>query len=1411
MELFSLTKPQKSIWNMEQFCGGSVANITGSLLFEAPVDVQALRGALNKTLEQCDSLRLRIQLQDGTPTQYIHSFAPCEFEVLDFADQSAFDMWITALARTPFELEHRLYKLFIFTIGAQTGVVLHLHHLTADAWTLNLLANTIMQNLKGEVTQRESYTEYLAEEQAYENSRRRAKDKEYFISCFEKCSEPVYLSDKQAATAEANRLSITIDKMASQSIQAFCDSNDISPYALFMNALATYLYRVKGAQAMFVGTTVLNRAGHQAKNTPGLFINTVPVLMHIDESASVLENLHQNTEALSGVFRHQKYQYNDLLHDIREQYGAIDRLFDVMLNYQNATLDDGGMTARWHFCGCQGESLNIHINDRQREGLFHIDYDYQTELFSAQEIERLHGHMMNLITDIIKHPEKKPQEVKLLSDAEYRRVVLEFNDTAVAYPSDKCIHQLFEEQAEKTPDAIAVVFEGREYAYRQINDMANSLAQALRERGIGRNDIVAIIAKRSYKIIVAQFAVLKAGGAYLPIDPSYPVDRIKYMLSDAKCKLALILEAQVDGMDVIVLENEDVFTGVVDAVGNINATDDLCYVIYTSGSTGLPKGTMLTHRSVGNYCHNNNNNVVHRIISEDMRSIVSVTTIGFDIFVTESLLPLVNGMTVIFANEQQANMQSALNDLVLKTKADVLQTTPSKMQMLMLDDSKTEYLSVIKAFILGGEALETAVVDRLRMFTDARIFNIYGPTETTVWSSNSSITSADITIGKPIANTQIYILDKHLQPLPVGVAGELCISGDGVGRGYLNRPELTAEKFIPNPFLPERLMYRTGDLAKWRDDGNIEYIGRMDHQVKIRGLRIELGEIEAAIAVCPGVKQIAAVVKTDEAGRQYICAYYVGEAVDAKAVRVQLVKRLPQYMVPHFFIPMERFPATPSGKTDRKAFPTPDFTQSHSDTDFIAPETEREKALVGVVEAVLGMSPVGMNDDFFDLGGDSLKAIEFVAKAHNAGICFALQNVFDYPTPAALLSYLDDGDKSAVNYTAADFEKFNDLLQQNQIDKALLPVETDMGNLFLTGATGFLGAHILDAYLRSGTGTAYCLVRGSGDGDAQQRLDDVLKHYFGGAYADSDRVIAVCGDITSTMAVNADIRTVIHSAATVKHYGSYKYFYDMNVVGTKNVIDFTKSKGANLVYISTISVSGDGFVDDFSGHRFKDRRIFSEQHLFIDQPFDNVYARSKFEAEVEVLNAMLEGLRANIVRVGNLTNRHSDAGFQINYEENAFVKRVKAVLEFGLFPDYLLTYRAEFSPIDYTADAVIKIARHFSDRYSVFHVNSHKPLFFDKMLGLLKTLNIDMKLVDASIFTKALLEAARQAGTEYIYEALMNDMDSDNRLAYDSNISIENTFTVWYLNRLGFEWPNIDIEYLAQYIDYFRSIGYLEV
>lgn len=1274
----------------------------------------------------------------------------------------------------------------------------------------------------------------------------------------------------------------------------------------------------------------------------------------------------------------------------------------------------------------------------------------------------------------------------------------------------------------------------------------------------------------------------------------------------------------------------------------------------------------------------------------------------------------------------------------------------------------------------------------------------------------------DIHIGKPIANTQIYIVDKFMQLVPIGITGELCIAGDGVGAGYLNRPELTAEKFIDNPFGKGKL-YKTGDLAYWREDGNIAYVGRNDFQVKIRGLRIELGEIENAICGIEGISQAVVVVRKNNEGRQLICAFYTGAEIDGKEVRGHISKKLPKYMLPHIITHLDTMPLTTSGKVNRKALPEVDLYSIEASVEYVAPATEREMALTAAIEEILGIEKVGLLDNFFDLGGDSLKAIELISKldatgyhtetktifecdtvgelaekltiaeketetfsyegdipatpaqmriytaqemhhdstvynvpyafrvaeldAHrlqmavdalvsrheilrtrfenkdgniiqvindsapcmaekleNDGIgafmrpfdlskapllrvgyygntviidmhhiitdgssmpiflyelnelymgrilqntpipykraavqqqdhtedekywlsvfsdevpvlelntdlkrgqkqsisgdaiydaiemdlhkqilikckqlnitpyvfymgafnillskfsgsedivvgmpisgrdskflntigmfvntialrnqpvesktvqtflgevkdnsvnaiahqdypygelvkklnintpgrnplfdvmfayqseqmtdvvfgdekaellpipvttskydftfnvmprdgdvvlmveyctdlfreatirrlaesyqhilqqmlaenkpiseisavsekerqkllfdfnntavdypkdkcihqlfeeqvqktpdkvaviacdkaltyaelhetanriahsliekgiipgdvvafalsrkshliatmfgvlktgaaylpvdpdypqdrvsymlsdsnvkyfitesniaellcnenienpnikmssnslCYciytsgstgkpkAVQNVFDYPTVGELVACIENGDKQTVSFADVDFSEIDKLLAKNTVESISTPIKRDVGNILLAGATGFLGIHILADYLEHDTGTAYCLVRGRDKADSIQRMQELLQFYFGGKYSDMHRIEIICADLQKDLFglsqetynnLLSNVDMVINTAASVKHYGSYQYFYEANVETTKRLIDFCKQSGAKLIHTSTLSVSGNSFGDQFDGYVSETEKHFYESSLYIGQPLENVYARSKFEAEKAVLDAAVEGLQVNIMRMGNLTNRLSDGVFQRNYESNAFLQRVKAILDLGVFPDYLMPLYSEFTPIDEAASAIMTIARHFQSEHTVFHVNSTKVVYMDKLLEYFRALGFKMDIISGSAFAEILRQTALQSGLKYVFETFINDMDENEQLNYDSNIRIENDFTVQYLYALGFEWSDIGIEYLHKYVAHFKKIGYL--
>lgn len=995
---------------------------------------------------------------------------------------------------------------------------------------------------------------------------------------------------------------------------------------------------------------------------------------------------------------------------------------------------------------------------------------------------------------------KKIKDLTTLSEQERKTILYDFNDTAVDYPRGKCVHQLFEEQAAKTPNKTAVIACDKTMTYKKLNEQANRIANSLIQRGVKIGNIVAIKLYRESYLFSAILGAIKCGATYMPIDPTYPEDRIEYMMTESNAKCCI----DEDNISKLLISEKKSNLNIA-----INFNNTFC-ALHTSGSTGKPKMSLLTHGGMMNFISANQR------FWNNIDTVVSATIVTFDAFVMDSVLSVAQGKQVVLASEDEIYNHSKFERLFDHSEHNMFFSTPTKIENYIDNSKDKRYLSKIKSYVIGGEVFSGHLLNLIYKHSpDSNVYNIYGLTETTICAIVDELDiEKNITIGKPIANAQIYIVDKYMQLTPIGVTGELCIAGDGVGAGYLNRPELTAEKFIDNPFGKGKL-YKTGDLAYWREDGNIVYVGRNDFQAKIRGLRIELGEIENAICGMDGISQAVVVVRKNNEGRQLICAFYTGSEIETKDIRSYIGKKLPKYMLPHIFTHLDEMPLTSSGKINRKALPKIDLENIVNDTEYVAPENHQQKELCKLIELVLGTTPVGITDDFFDLGGDSLKAIEFVSKAHNEGIYFNF-----YPTVKALCDCIENGDKQDISFADVDFTAVNNILAKNKAEYITVPSKTAVGNILLAGATGYLGIHILANFLDNDSSIAYCLIRGKDKADSTKRLKELLDFYFGNKYADMHRIEVICADLQKDKFGLTDseyrdliekVDTVINCAASVKHYGSYKYFYEANVETTKRLIAFCKDANAKLIHTSTLSVSGNSFGDDFDGVTSKNELHFYESSLYIEQPLENVYARSKFEAEKAVLDAMVDGLQANIMRMGNLTNR-IDGVFQKNYESNAFLQRVKGVLELGIFPEYLIKdiNYAEFTPIDEVANAVMTITRNFSTEHTVFHINSIKVVYFDKLLKTFNELGFDIRTVSGAEFTEALRQTAKQADMEHIFETFINDMDENDQLNYDSNIRIENDFTVQYLKQLGFEWSDIGIDYLRKYVEYFRKIGYLK-
>lgn len=1384
-------------------------NMPAKITLDKDIDREQLKRSVATVLQYHKSLWTRVELE-GEEIYGVYD-AGCEMEFEEYTSETMHEFV------RPFDLA----KAPLVHIGfTEDSMLFDMHHMIADGESLNIILRDIRNvYMGGELSVQEiEYADYAR----YFYAKDFSKHKQFFQDMLKCDFEPLLLPERKKKEAVGGRSKVySLPEDALSSVREFAKANGLTDTMVHLGAFGIMLSKYTANKEILTSVVLSNRTRKQMQSVVGMFVNTLPV--YLPAKGTVTEYFREVRGLLLNLYEYQEFPFFEIAEAVGMQDKSVVNTSFVYQADGEKKLQLGQKVLGTEILYTNTAKFDLSMEVTPTENECNIRMEYNQAKYDEALIDRLVQGYISVLNQL---RVENLADISVLSDEEKKTILYEFNHTAVDYPRNKCIHELFVEQVKRTPDKVALVFEEKEFTYRELDEMSDKLAYALKQQGIVAGDRVAALLKRTEYVVFAQLAVLKLGAVFIPVDSRYPKERIEYILSDCKAK-ALVknrdnctrIDKSLDMEDLINLETTEKFCVHV-------SPSDICYIIYTSGSTGKPKGCSLTHYGLVNFCVNNN--ILDACNKLEKQICVSVNTISFDFFIAESLLPLLNGYTMILASENESVNRDAFMELVLKHKVNIVQTTPTRHKIYFDETADMSFASQFEIIVSAGESLPIELLRKFNTYSNAKVFNPLGPSECSVWVVGGELClrtnvleQDDITIGKPIANTQIYILDDELNLLPLGVAGELCIAGDGVGKGYINRPDLTAERFVENPFAtPEnghgKVLYRTGDLACWREDGNIEYLGRIDTQVKIRGLRIELGEIESVMSSFPGIQLAAVTDKRDESGRQYLVGYYTHDGekdIDDKELRGYLAMKLPKYMVPNYLVPLSVMPMTPSGKTDRKNLPMPEIAVQTA--EYVSPVTEIEKTLCLVLESLFDYERISVIDDFFELGGDSLKAIEYVAKAHDKGVEFSLQNVFDYPTVKALGEFLAGGKAVKVHYAEADFATYSELLNRNVIDESFVPRKTSLGNVLLTGATGFLGAHVLDALMKEESGTIYCLVRGGTCNEEESKLHKLLRYYFGETYVSEigKRIVPIVGDIEQEgLAVDMpkDVQTVIHAAASVKHYGSYEYFRRVNAEGTRNVTAYAKRVGAKLIHISTLSVSGNSLADDFSVYRSTEEKTFSEATFYMDQPLDNVYIHSKFEAERAVLDAMLEGLDAKIIRVGNLTNRASDFKFQPNYKENAFLTRVKAVLEFGMFPDYLMWQYAEFSPIDQTADGVVKIAQ-YADKQCVFHLNSNRPIYFERMLEVLKLLHVPMSVVDGEAFHSALQSTLKNTNTEYIFEAFQNDMDESGKLLYDSNIRICNDFTLWFLRQVGFEWNETDYEYIRGYVEYFRALGYLEV
>jgi amino acid adenylation domain-containing protein len=795
-----------------------------------------------------------------------------------------------------------------------------------------------------------------------------------------------------------------------------------TPAALCHLAWALVLSRCCNQEDVVFGTVLFGRmqGGAGIERALGMFINTLPLRITCDKR-TVAESLHETQQKLLALMRHEHASLS-----LAQRCNAVPApmpLFSALLNYRHSTQSDSAPQLEGVELLQAEERSNFPFSltiDDLGEG-FTLTAQVDLSISPNRICIYMQKALQALVTALENAPQTQLNRVNILPLEEQQQLLIDWNATATPLP-ESCVHQLFEAQVRATPEATAVVFENESLSYDQLNTRANQMAHHLIDLGVKEEALVAIALERSPAMIVALLAVFKAGGAYVPLDPDYPVDRLTYMMEDCGAGILITQNSLGDlipqsAAHALYIDGDET-TLAAQPQSNPDRSvspDNLAYVIYTSGSTGKPKGVMIEQRGLVNFMLSMQQSPGF----SQQDSLLAVTTISFDIFGLEIYLPLISGGKIVLARSSDVADPAAINNLLLHNSITIMQATPATWRMLV--DTGWSGKADLK-MLVGGEALLGALAKKMLPLGNS-LWNLYGPTETTIWSSlfpvaNENTDQTVIPIGRPIANTQLYILDRHDQPTPVGVPGELHIGGAGLARGYLNRPELTAEKFIPDPFSddPGARLYKTGDLVRYRDGGNIEFLGRLDHQVKIRGFRIELGEIEAALAGHPHIREAVVVARTEESGEKRLVAYLVADgAPEPTELRAFLKLSLPDYMLPAAFMYLEALPLTPNGKVDRKAFPEPEARLDNA--GYHLPRDSFEQHLIEIWESVLSVRPIGINDNFFDIGGHSLLVVRLITEMNKKfRKHLPISRLFEFPTIAGLASLLrQDGDMPAAS------------------------------------------------------------------------------------------------------------------------------------------------------------------------------------------------------------------------------------------------------------------------------------------------------------------------------------------------------------------------------------------------------------
>ena len=1373
----------------------TIYNIPMLWTFPGEVSAQALQEAVRKVLAAHPVLQSRYEQIDSQVCQ-VPTDIPVPVSIEEGDLETIKENFIL-----PFDLgKGPLAKVVIVPGKDKTYLLSDFHHLVFDGRSYDIFIEEICAALEGKEIAHEKYTyfQYAAWQKAAEGGEAYTRAHDFFAGQLEGLESPSSIIPDLEHGDQPGREEY-VRKFVSADIHPFCKKLGISPASFYLGAAYLTLSAYNANKKVYICTVSNGRGNLKMADSFGMFVNTLALVGDCSpESTETF--LRQCDKDFQATLQHQDYSFAK----VAAEFGFQPQ---VMLAYQVGVLADyrvngKPVTGDNLDAGAPKFPLSIYIDGN--EGHEAIVLGYDNSKYSKAIMQAFADAMECVVRGLLEH--HKLSEVPFV-DGERLKELEGFNHFTQEVDASQTIVSLFRRQAQKTPDAPAVCYQDYTCTYAQADALTDRIASAISARGLKTEDVVSVLIGRNQWMALASLGILKAGCAYQPLDPSYPQERLNFMVKDASARLVI---AEKELLPILneykgpVLTTDELEYLPEGPVPEGPKPENLFILLYTSGSTGVPKGVMLEHQNLVNFCA-----WYQRYFDLNENSKASAyASYGFDCCQMDMYPTLTSGACLYIIPEETRHDMGLLNSFLVDNGiTHSFMTTQVGVMYAKLYPNNP----VLKHLTVAGEKL-------VSMDPPSYGFhNGYGPTECTILCTIFDVLrrEANIPIGHALDNTGMYVVDKDMRLVPVGADGELLITGDAcVGRGYLNRPEKTAEVFIDNPFQKGMRAYRSGDIVRWRTDGNIEYVGRQDGQVKIRGFRIELKEVEEVLRECPGVKDVTVQAFDAPSGGKFIAAYVVSDGkFDIQAARAFIQERKPPYMVPAAFVQLDRIPLNVNQKVDRKALPKPTPDTS---ADYVAPATDMEKNLCDIFGEVLSMEKVSVTDNFFDLGGSSLMVTNLMVCAEKRGLKFAYADVFAHPTARELAAFLEvgapapkeDGDISSYDYSAIDR-----LLSENTLEALQNGTMQGLeGQILLTGATGFLGIHMLRELIEntSDDTVIWCLLRPKGTISTVRRLKEMLVYYFEKDYLPllGKRIRIVNGDITqpavfdSLRASGIHWSVVVNCAANVKHFSKGTDIEDINYGGAKNLCDFCEATGARLVHISTESVSGMSPGSHPS--------LLTEQQLYIGQQVANQYIHSKFMAERYILERMAAGsLNAKILRAGNLSPRSDDGEFQVNLNANSAMGRLRAYKLLGACPYPILDATMEFSPVDDSAHAMVLLCATPKEN-CVFNVSNNHLIPMEDIVSRLRLIDgREVDYVEIPEFMTRLKKLMASPDKAPLLSSLVAYAQSPT----EQELVVNRTsvhFTMQVLYRLGFAWDHTSSHYLDMIFEMLRTMQYFD-